>query len=184
MLGLLENDPGTIVNYMGAPLHEYFKHKHGLDNGNVDLAIKYYREYYSVRGLYENKLYEGIYELLDKLKINNKIVYLVTVKPSVFAEEILKYFNLYKYFIKVYGSDLSTYNKSKKELIKNLLEAENISPGKAVMIGDRQYDVYGARHNNIKSIAVTYGYGSAEELAAANPDHTVSSVSELSDLLN
>jgi phosphoglycolate phosphatase len=107
-LGLIEDDKECIADYLGAPLHEYFTFKHGLKNGILDKAIKLYREYYSETGLYENRLYEEIPELLEILSGKEMKLFLVTVKPAVFAKEILRHFGIDKYFLKVYGSDLKS----------------------------------------------------------------------------
>ena len=116
--------------------------------------------------------------------MKNKSVYLVTVKPKVFAIEILKYFGLYSYFSNVYGSDLSNINDKKEILIRKLLTKENVSASNTIMIGDREFNIRGAQHKGIRAIGVTYVYGSAEELAASGPDFIVNAVSELSELLN
>src|SRR4030095_13539733 len=149
----------------------------------LDKAIKFYREYYSEKGLYENRLYDGIEELLKNLKNDNRSVYLVTVKPAIFAKKILKHFKIFELFSDIYGSDLSNYNDTKEKLIKKLLDKEKAAQESAAMIGDREFDVIGAKHNKVTSIAVGYGYGSEEELLATKPDFFVKSVKDLSNLL-
>ncbi len=183
-LGLIEDDKECIADYLGAPLHEYFTLKHDLKDGILDKAIKLYREYYSETGLYENRLYEGIPELLEVLSVKEMKLFLVTVKPAVFAKEILRHFEIDKYFLKVFGSDLNSFNKKKEELIGEVIQNETADKEKTVMIGDRCYDVTGAKFNDISSIAVTYCYGSIEELTSASPDFVVHSVRELVQLLN
>ncbi len=178
-LGLIENEPEQITYYFGAPLHQYFSDKYNLKDAELASAIAHYREYYSEKGLYENFLYPGIAEMLDRLNLSGRTIYLVTVKPTKFAKMILKHFNIDKYFYDVYGSDLSIHNSSKEELIKRLLEDESLNCERCVMVGDRRHDIAGAKHNKVTSTAVTYGYGSPEELSECKPDYTVSSVAEL-----
>jgi phosphoglycolate phosphatase len=178
-LGLIENDKECITHYFGAPLHQYFTDKHSLKDTELEEAIALYREYYSQKGLYENFLYPGITELLDRLNLSGRTIYLVTVKPVHFAKIILEHFDILKYFYGVYGSDLTTYNKTKEELISSLLVNENVNCESCVMVGDRHHDVLGAKHNNVTSISVTYGYGDENELKECKPDFMVNSVSEL-----
>jgi phosphoglycolate phosphatase len=149
----------------------------------VEQGIKYYREYYSVKGLYENFLYEGIENLLNELYKKGKNLFLVSVKPSKFIKDILFHFKIDKYFKEIYGSDISNINKSKEDLIKNLLENEKLDPENCVMVGDRAFDVIGAKYNEVKSIAVTYGYGTLNELKASKPNFLVNSINELSNVL-
>ena len=183
-LGLIEDDKECIADYLGAPLHEYFTLKHDLKDGILDKAIKLYREYYSETGLYENCLYDGIPQLLEILSGKEMKLFLVTVKPAVFAKEILRHFGIDKYFLKVYGSDLSSFNKSKEELIQEVISEQDAEISSTVMIGDRSYDVTGAKFNSISSIALTYGYGSVEELSSAAPDFLINSVGELKEFLD
>lgn len=178
-LGLTEDDKECITYYFGAPLHQYFTDKYSLKDEDLESAIALYREYYSDIGLYENMLYPGIAELLDRLNLSGRTIYLVTVKPTHFAKIILEHFGIDKYFYGVYGSDLSSINKSKEELIESLLTNEGIKCDSCVMVGDRHHDVLGAKHNKVTSIAVSYGYGSREELDECKPDHIVNSVNEL-----
>ncbi|HEY3251955.1 MAG TPA: HAD hydrolase-like protein, partial [Ignavibacteria bacterium] len=154
-----------------------------LNSEKLDLGIKYYREYYSTKGLYENIIYEGIEKLLNELFLSHKSLYLVTVKPHVFAKEILDHFGLERYFLSIYGSDLSSLNKTKEELIGNLIRDKKLSADKTVMVGDRKHDILGAKYNKIKSIAVTYGYGSMKELRDSFPNYMVHNINELTDLL-
>lgn len=178
-LGLIEEDKECISYYFGAPLHQYFVDKHSMSEELIPTATLHFREYYSEKGLYENLLYEGIKEMLDKINMSGRTIYLVTVKPSVFAKRILEHFEIDKYFYAIYGSDLSSSNKSKEELIQSALTNENIECSNCVMVGDRHHDVLGAKHNHISSIAVTYGFGSTDELNECKPDCMVNSVAEL-----
>jgi phosphoglycolate phosphatase len=178
-LGLTEDDKECITYYFGAPLHQYFADKHSLKDGQLDSAIAIFREYFSEKGLYENFLYPGIAEMLDRLNLSGRTIYLVTVKPTHFAKIILEHFNIDKYFYGIYGSDLTTVNKSKEELIEALLLNEGVKCENCVMVGDRHHDVLGAKHNKVTSMAVTYGYGSIDELNDCKPDHIVNSVGEL-----
>ncbi len=148
----------------------------------MDNAIKFYREYYSVKGQFENELYTGIQELLRELHSQEKNLYLVTSKPTVYAESILSFFKLKDLFRNIYGSDLSYYNSSKTDLIKRLLEVEDLKSIECVMIGDRMHDLIGAKENNVDSIGVTYGFGSVEELRENKPTILIDSVTRLRNI--
>jgi phosphoglycolate phosphatase len=183
-LNLIEDNPNCIREYIGAPLHSYFEIKHGIKNED-DLinGVALYREYYGVRGMFECRLYEGIYSLIQQLYTNNKSVFLVTSKPSFYAEKILHHFDLLKYFKDIFGSEMNAFNKSKEELIQNLLDNHNIEKELSVMIGDRKFDVIGAKFHGIDSIGVTYGYGSVEEIREAEPDYEAENVNKIVDIL-
>ena len=166
-----------LYKFIGPPLAESFEKYYGFSDGQV--AVEVYREYFSVKGLFENELYDGIEELLKLLYENGYRIYLATSKPEIYAKQILEHFKIDKYFTDAVGSLLNGNRVEKGEVIAYLLKKHNITD--AIMIGDRCFDIAGAKENGIKSIGVLYGYGTKEELKDA--DFIVSSVSELKNLL-
>jgi len=170
---------------IGPPLSHSFKLLLGTDDENlVHKAIQLYRERYSVQGMYENLVYPGIKELLAQITEQGGQNIVATSKPRVFAEEILSYFALRPYFSLVIGSELDGRLDSKTEIIQEALgRLAGIPHQRVVMIGDRLYDIIGARENAIDAIAVTYGYGTIKELSEAGPAYLVNSPQELGLLL-
>ncbi len=136
-------------------------------------ALALYRERFSTIGLFENKVYPKVAETLEKLQQQGYRLFVATAKPTIFAEQILAHFDLAKYFIKIYGSELTGERTNKADLIAYILENEIIIPQATVMIGDREFDIIAARHNGLKSIAVSYGYGTQDELQQAQPSTVV-----------
>ncbi|HEY8909954.1 MAG TPA: HAD hydrolase-like protein [Desulfosporosinus sp.] len=170
---------------IGPPLKESFKTLlQTTDEALLGRAITLYRERYREFGLYENIVYPGIPELLSELQQKGCTQLLATSKPRVFAEKILQNFLLDPYFNVIMGSELNGNFVEKDALIAEVLKTvpEDLR-AKTVMIGDRRYDVDGARANHIDIISVGYGYGSAEELRRAAPDYIVPSVRDLKELL-
>ncbi|AFM40800.1 putative phosphatase [Desulfosporosinus acidiphilus SJ4] len=154
------------------------------DNDLLTTALDFYRERFREIGMFENKVYPGIPELLASLKGKGCQHFLATSKPKIFAAEILKHFSLKDYFSKIMGSELNGKFVEKEDLIREVLQGvPQELRSKTVMIGDRRYDVQGARSNHIEVISVGYGYGTNEELELAAPDYLVSSVRELERLL-
>lgn len=183
-MGIQETDPDALTPFIGPPLADSFKEFYHMSDEEALQAIGYYRERFSVTGLYENKVYPGIEELLANLKKQGKKLIVATSKPTKFSIQILEHFALKSFFTAIVGSNLDGTRTRKKEVIEFALAGETIPDrNKVVMIGDRKYDMTGARENKIHGIAVTYGYGSRLELAAADPDYIVSSVAELAGLL-
>ena len=170
---------------IGPPLKESFKTLfQTTDEAILHRAISIYRERYREIGLYENIVYPGIPDLLAQLKDKGCRHLLATSKPRVFAEKILQHFLLDSYFSVIMGSELNGQFVEKDCLIAEVLKTMPAgSRSKTVMIGDRSYDVHGARANHIDVISVGYGYGTSEELRVASPDFIVQSVADLSDLL-
>ena len=183
-MGIKEEDPDVLIPFIGPPLLASFKELYHMSDQEAVQAIGYYRERFSVTGLYENKVYAGMGELLASLKSQGKKLIVATSKPTEFSVKILEHFGLKQYFAAIVGSNLDGTRTEKSDVIEFALSGENITDlSKVVMIGDRKYDISGAKKNHIDVIAVAYGYGSQEELAAADPNYIVSSVSELASLL-
>jgi phosphoglycolate phosphatase len=183
-LGAAYPDEDALEWVIGPPLKESFKILlQTSDDVLLNQAVTYYRERYREIGMYENIVYPGIPELLAQLKDKGCQHFLATSKPTIFAEKILQHFSLDKYFSVMMGSELDGQFVEKEDLIREVLKRV---PNRSlpVMIGDRRYDVQGARSNGIAIISVGYGYGTIEELEAASPDYFVSNVQELGNLLS
>ena len=173
----------NLESFIGPPLSESFQKNYGFEPSQAQDAVDFYREYFSTSGMYENAVYPGIPDLLADLKSKRKELMVATSKPTVFANQILNAFNLYQYFTTVVGSHLDGTRTSKTEIIGHALSTLGRPiKSSAVMVGDREHDVIGARGNTIDSIAVTYGYGSLLELQCAAPTylaHTVEGIGAL-----
>lgn len=175
-LGISVDDPGVFRRFIGPPLMDSFQRYCGLDGEGARLAVARYREYYARDGIFECALYPGIAELLARLHDRGRTVALATSKPAVYAGRVLGNLGIARFFSAISGESLDGPPLGKDGLIRRVLaDFPEISPSRAVMIGDREYDILGARANHVPSIAVTYGYGSPEELAAAGPDYTADS---------
>ncbi len=178
-----ENNPEKLRKFIGPPLVESFMDYYGLSKEDALIAVGYYREYFKPKGIYENKVYDGVKDMLDELCICGKKLYVASSKPEPFVIEILRYFGLYSYFYGIYGSTLDETRTKKDEVIAYALERSGIKKCEAVMVGDRQHDIYGAKKNGLMSIGVLYGYGDRNEHLNANADIIVSTVEELKIIL-
>jgi len=137
-------------------------------------ALELYRERFAEVGWKENYVYSGIVDGLRQLAESGRPLYVATSKPLVFADRIIRHFELSQVFSRVFGSELDGTRSHKAELLGFAI-AETGFGEQAVMVGDREYDVLGAKANNIASIGVTYGYGSYQELENAGADVVVDS---------
>ncbi|MEW5783981.1 MAG: HAD family hydrolase [Bacillota bacterium] len=181
----LQAVPSDLLPFIGPPLQESFQCFYSFDDKQARQAVEYYREYYAGTGLYENAVYPGIGRLLQELRASGKELAVATSKPTCFAEKVLRHFGLDTFFTVIAGSNLDGTRVRKSEVISYALERvtgrnEKFVP---VMVGDREHDVIGARESGIDSVAVTYGYGSREELQSAGPTYLVHTVVELGELL-
>ncbi len=183
-LDIVENSVSELNTFIGPPLRESFQIRYNLTDSLADKALSFYREYFSTKGLFENKLYGGMTEVLESLFSNHYQLFVATSKPTVFAEKILKHFNLDNYFTKIVGSNLDNTRTNKSEIISYIISSQGLDSGNSVMVGDRKYDIIGAKNNSMKAIGVTYGYGSLHELLSEKPDLIVNDCKELESAIN
>ena len=151
------------------------------DHVLAEQALMGYRERFAVKGLYENHVFEGVAETLAELKRRGYRLFLATAKPTVYAKQILEHFDLAQYFTDIHGSELNGDRTNKAELIQYILEQQKLQADQCLMVGDREHDIFGARHNGIETIAVSYGYGSQEELEVAQPKYKIDRFNQLLD---
>ncbi len=175
-----EDSLSTLEKFIGPPLKDSFIEFYSFDEKKSLDSIQYFREYFKEKGIFENQIYLGIEDLLKRLKQNDYKIIVATSKPLVFAKTILKHFKMIEYFDLIVGSNLDGTLVDKGEIISYVIDYLKIKNLKEViMIGDRKYDVIGAKKNNIDSIGVLYGYGSMEELKIANPNYMINSIDQL-----
>lgn len=168
--GVEVDDISKLTFFVGPPLYETFTEHYGFSHDQANEAIRVFREFYNREGLFINSVYDGIVEMLKKLKESGKRVCVATSKPEVTAKRILEKFDLMQYFDEVAGASEDLERVTKEDVIKYLLaklpeDARDLNS--TVMVGDRRHDVEGAALVGIDCIGVLYGYGSREELETA-----------------
>lgn len=189
-IGIIEKDVEKLKVFVGPPLQESFKMMYGFDDETTNKAIAYYRERFKPIGMFENKVYDGIPELLKTMKEHGKINLIASSKPEVFVKTILEHFDILKYFDIVVGASLDESRNSKEAVIEEALSQLKMadqngqySDDKCVMIGDRKYDINGAKYFGLRNIGVSYGFAPEGELEEAGAEVIVDTVEELTQVL-
>lgn len=169
--GIHEPDHTVLYPFIGPPLVQSFVTRYGFTEAQGLQAVTYYREYFKEKGIFENRVYDGIPELLSALKQQGKTLILATSKPEAFAVRILEHFDLMQYFDYAFGATMDQSRTAKADVIRYALESAGITDlDQAVMVGDRLHDIEGAKANSLDSIGVLYGYGDRQELEEAGAD--------------
>ncbi|WP_244783341.1 HAD-IA family hydrolase [Acinetobacter sp. F-1] len=177
------SDEINIDWIIGPPLKASLAKLLNIETDHIlaEQALMAYRERFAVKGLYENHVFEGVAETLAELKRRGYRLFVATAKPTVYAKQILEHFDLAQYFSDIHGSELNGDRTNKAELIQYILAQQQLQADQCMMVGDREHDIFGARHNGIETIAVSYGYGSQEELALAQPKYQIDRFNQLLD---
>lgn len=182
--GIEVPDRRALYKFIGPPLYESFMKYYGFDRAGGLEAVEAYREYYRDRGIWENRVYDGIPALLAELKAAGKTLVLGTSKPEEFAERILEHFALRQYFDFVAGSTMDSARVAKADVLKYALESLHIAPSeRVVMVGDREHDVLGAEAVGLACVGVLFGYGDRPELERAGAAEIAADVPQLRKIL-
>ncbi|AWN17878.1 HAD hydrolase-like protein [Salinisphaera sp. LB1] len=181
--GIEVADRRHLAGFIGPPLKAAFCEHYGLSDAEAGRAVEDYRVRFGDVGMYENTVYSGIVDVLAQLRASGRQLFVATSKPWFYARQIVAHFGLDGYFGKVYGSELDGKRTEKSVLIAHVLREEGLRPEQTLMIGDRRFDVLGARHNGVPAAAVSYGYGGRQELLDAQPDHLFDSPNDIARCL-
>lgn len=182
--GIKVEERSRLYPFIGPPLYESFMKEFGFTREDAEKAVVYYREYFADKGIFENIPYEGIENMLERIREMGIKTAIATSKPEEFADRILEHFDLTKYFDFCAGATMDSSRVKKSDVIRYAMERAGIADCEEVlMVGDRAQDVSGAKDNRISCVGVTYGYGSREELEKAGAKYIISSPDELIDIV-
>lgn len=189
-LGIDEPNLDKLEPFIGPPLADSFMEFYGLTPEQTKLAIEKYHERFDKQGIYENEMYEGIDRLLAALKKNGKMLSIASSKPTPLVIRVLEYFHIKEYFDYIVGSELDGRRSKKEEVVKEALRlmvpaslGTQERKKRVAMVGDRKFDIEGAKAFGLTSVGVSFGYAPEGELEAAGADYIVDTVSELESLL-
>lgn len=182
-MGLEVPSAKELEKYIGPPLDDTFKNSLKFNEEEAERALSYYRGFYSEKGKYMSKMYEGVKETLRELSKEHTLA-VGTSKVEDSAREILKYFKVDEYFTFIGGAAKDKSRNTKAKVLEYVLEnVEGYDIEKTYMVGDRFYDINGAKELNLNSIGVKWGYGGEQELIEAGANYVVSTPKELEELI-
>ena len=162
---IMEEDYEKLILFVGHDPVERFRSVYGFSDEDAAGAAAVYHERYAHVGINENNIYEGVEELLNGFCVYGLNIGLVTTKPKVYAEKILKQFEIETYFNAVCGSEMDGSRITKVEAINEALFKFDVDDrSQVVLIGDRVSDLEAARQAGVDAIGVVWGYGEEEDL--------------------
>lgn len=168
--------------YIGPPLFESFTQRAHLSEVEAKIAEKWFRDYYMRKGKFENKLYEGMKEVLQAAKSRRHLA-VATSKPEIMAKEVARKYGIADDFDMIAGANIDGTRTKKIDVIRYAMSELNLSAQDVVMIGDRYTDIDAAKALGISSIGVLYGYGTREELESCGADYLAEDTNALKELV-
>ena len=175
-------DRDSLRRFIGPSLYVVWQDEFGFNETTVIEAIEKFREYYNIYGWWDNKVYDGIHEMLASLKAAGKTLVLATSKPEDTAIKIMRLFGLDKYF-DFMGGAAGDNRDHKWQVLEYSLNAVNADRTRAILVGDRMYDAEGAARCGVDSLGVAWGHGSREELTTCGFTHIANTPADVLALL-
>ncbi len=172
-----------LPTFIGPPVFSSFKRELGADDETCRLAVEKYRENYRISGIYELEIYDGIDLLIKDMKKSGIKVAVASSKPENFVMRVLDYLELSDYIDFISAPESDRAPESKTELVERAVKHFGVDKSKALMVGDRYFDIDGAKGAGVESIGVTFGYGSREELEKSGADFITDNVSQVRDII-
>jgi phosphoglycolate phosphatase len=165
---------------IGPPLRDNLKRLLSTEDPVlIEEAVKAYRKRYNAVGMFQYQHYDGVGRMLQQLSRAGHRLYVVSSKATPYLQPILEHLGFHAYFSHAYGPDMTGRLDNKVELLASVLKRLGAEGSHSIMIGDRRQDIEAGRRNGTRTIAVTWGYGSADEIRQASPDHICNSPAEV-----
>lgn len=172
-----------LRKFIGPPLHYSFTNFCGFSTEHAYEMTDKYRERYKVKGYLENRVYDGIPEMLEKLKNEGYILGTASSKPIKFIDDICTQRYIKKYFSFIGGTQFDNIKESKTVVIENAMASLGGNTDNTLMVGDRLFDIQGAHEAGIPCCAVLFGFGDRPEFEEYKADYIIEKPSDIFDIL-
>lgn len=189
-VGIDEPDLKKLEIFIGPPLLDSFMGVYGLDEETSKKAIACYRERFAPIGMFENEIFPGTVRMLKTLKEKGIHLAVASSKPQPFVQKILQHFEIAEYFEVVVGSELDGRRGTKEEVVEEALLQLGVlnmpkgeRPEACAMIGDRKFDIQGAKAHGLTGVGVRFGFAPEGELEAEGADYIAGTMEELTAFL-
>ena len=176
----------TLLNFIGPPLQDSYMEYCGFTEEEALEGIRLFRERYAPIGKFENAAAPGMPELCARLKERGFVLALASSKPEEMCVPICEKFGFAPSMAAITGSPpVGDWSKADviRETMRRLGLTEADKPA-ILMVGDRKFDVLGARECGIDCVGVEFfGYAAPGELAEAGAVAVVRTAEELEAFL-
>lgn len=175
-------DESELEFFIGPPLLVTFQERYGADVQTAEELVKKYRERYTNIGVFESELYDGIERLLANLKKDGFLIGIASSKPQKYVQMLLEHFGVIKYFDCICGVTFTADCESKASIIARCLAELNTAPNEAIMVGDKKYDIEGAKANGVDGVGALWGYGTKFEFIEAGAKFIAEKVDDVESI--
>lgn len=182
--GIEVDDMQTLMPFMGPPLSCSFRTFYGFSEEEAQRAVNIYRQRYSDKGQFECHVFPSVPEMLAKLRERGHRLCVATSKPEPYALAILERLGIAGLFDEIVGSDFAETLKTKSDVIEEVFRRTGITDrSRVLMIGDRKYDILGAKESGIDCLGVYMGYAEPGELENAGATYLANGADGMEKIL-
>lgn len=172
-----------LRTFIGPPIFESFKRELGMSDEQSMQAVEKYRERYSESGIYQLEVYDGIKSLMRELKKSGIKIAIASSKPEKFVVRLIEFLKLNDMIDFVAAPESDKAPEGKTVLVEKAVKHFGVNKDRALMIGDRYFDIDGANGTGIESVGVTFGYGSEKELRNAGATYIADNTEEIRKII-
>lgn len=167
-----------IAQHIGKPLDAMaYELGYVFSEKQLSFFLDAYRRYYAAHCVRYTRPYPGVEATLGRL--SGTTLGIVTTKQQEQAEAIVHQLNLAVHFQHIQGGLPDLRSKPAPDLVQAALKALRCSPEEVLMVGDTTADIQAGQAAGVQTCAVTYGFGSADELRRERPDYLIRAFEDL-----
>lgn len=174
----------VLIRFVGPPLTETFTGYFGFSDEELPEVLRIFRREYAAVGLDNQKMFPGVPEMLERIKGSGRKMAVATSKRESFARQICREYGIADYFEIIAGSSEDDVRNRKDDIIVYALSEMGVTDrAEVLMVGDRLYDVEGAKNCGIDCMGILYGYGDREELEKAGAKYIAETTKQAADMI-
>ena len=182
--GIIEPDLDKLSVFIGPPLVDSFMKYYNFTEEQAKEATAKYRERYTPIGVHETHMYPNSRECIEELRRRGYVIGMASSKPENYCKVVLEDFGIIDLFDDIVGATMDGRLSSKESVLEEVFRRwGHFRKDEICLIGDTMYDVNGANYTGIPCVAVTFGFGDANEMREAGAVALIDDLMELPDVL-
>ncbi len=146
-------------------------------------AVSLYRRHHKTALLKDSYLYPKVDEVLNYLKERGYKLAVASNRPTRFSRILIRHLRLSKYFDYILCADKLSHIKPHPEILNKIMQRFSVKPRQALYIGDMTIDVQAGRRAQVKTVIVTTGSSTVDEIKKEKPYGIIQKIIELLKIL-
>lgn len=177
-------DLSDLKKFIGPPIHYSYVTFYNVPEDEVAEYIRKYRERYRKIGIFECFVYDGMRQTLESLRSQGIKTGIASSKPIKLVYDVMEHLDLTGLFDAVVGTQFDdSSHAGKTDLVLESMQKLGAVRERTLMVGDRYFDIDGAKGAGVDSVGVIYGYGSREEFEEHNATYIIEKPQELLEIV-